>query len=229
MAKELGKIQKPSLDGFREERKLYCVLLLPYLKGINVPKDYSEKVSLYWQQVSEQVESLEKAGKVSHVFHESVFRSGEEAMNMIKRMNEKSYGLVKAKCKAGATLQALEDKNLLDEYLDWSLCISVVGRSQNVLEQVAGFQAEAAIKREEHISKKINETLRENEAGMLIMTDENRIRIQPKISSDIQVFLVRPPALNEVQHWLREYMLERMKRKRVDQEAGEESSVHEDE
>lgn len=219
MAKELGRIQKPSLDGFREGRKLYCVPLLPYLKSIDVPKDYSAKVSLYWQQVSEQVESLEKAGKVLHVYHESVSRSGEEAINMIKRMNEKSYELVKAKCKAGATLQALEDKSFLDEYLDWSLCMSVVGRSQKVLKQVAGFQAEAAIKREEHMSKKINETLRENEAGMLIMTDENRIRIQPKISSDIQVFLVRPPALNDVQRWLREYMLERIKREGVDQEA----------
>lgn len=219
MSKELGRIQKPSLDGFREGRKLYCVPLLPYLKGIDVPKDYSEKVSLYWQQVSEQVESLEKAGKVSHIYHESVSTRGEEAMKMIKRMNEKSYGLVKAKCKVGATLQALEDKILLDEYLDWSLCMSVVGRSQKVLKQVADFQTEAAIKREEHISKKINETLKENEAGMLIMTDENRIRIQPKISSDIQVFLVRPPALNEVQLWLRDYMLEHMKREIADQKA----------
>ncbi|KPV63378.1 MAG: hypothetical protein AOA65_1386 [Candidatus Bathyarchaeota archaeon BA1] len=146
------------------------------------------RVSLYWRQVAEQVESLERAGKVSKVYHESVSSSGEEAMDAIKRMNEKSYKLVKAKCAAGATVQALEDKDSLDEYLDWSMCLSVVGRSQNVVRKIIDFREEAAKRREEHISKRINETLKENEAAMLIMTDENRMRIQPKLSSDIQVF-----------------------------------------
>jgi hypothetical protein len=220
MAKELGRIQKPSLERFKEGRKLYCVPLLPYVEDGGFPKDYHEKVSLFWRQVVEQVENLEKAGKVSKVYHESITSSGEEAMDTIKRMNKKSYELVKAKCEAGATLQVIEDKDSLDEYLDWSMCLSVVGRSRNVFKKIIDFQEEAAEKREEYISNRINETLKENEAGILLMTDEIRMRIQPKLSSDIRTFLVHPPALNDVQRWLRDYMLERMKK-----EASEETST----
>ena len=140
----------------------------------------------------------------------SIAFDGEEAKEMIKRINEKSYALVKDKCAAGATLQALEDKDLLDEYLDWSMCLSVVGRSPDVFKKIVTFQEEAAKKREEYMSERINETLGENEAGILFMTNETRMRIQPKLSSDIKVFLVHPPALNDIQQWLREYMSKRM-------------------
>ena len=111
MSKELGRIQKPSLERFKDGRKLYCVPLIPCVEGNDVPKDYHESVSLYWRQVAEQVENLKKAGKVSKVYYESVSSSGEEAMDTIKRMDEESYKLVKAKCAAGTTIQALEDKD----------------------------------------------------------------------------------------------------------------------
>ena len=212
MAKELGRIQKPRLDGFKEGRKLYCVPLLPYSKDMQLPEEYDEKVSLYWQQVADHVANLENVGKVAHVFHESVAVSGNDAVELIKRINEKGHEFVAARVIAGAALQALEDTNLLDEYLDWSLCLSVVGRSLKVAQQVGGLQAQAAENRDEHIAKTINGTLRKNEAGLLVMSDDSRIRIQPKISSDIQIFLVHPPALNDVQRWLREYMLTRAKR-----------------
>jgi hypothetical protein len=76
-----------------------------------------------------------------------------------------------------------------------------------VFKKIVDFQEEARI----HLER-INETLKENEAEMLIMTDENRMRIQPMISSDIRVFLVRPPDLNDVQRWLRECTIECVKK-----------------
>ena len=70
-----------------------------------------------------------------------------------------------------------------------------------------------AKRREEHISKRINETLKENEVGMLIMTDENRMRSNRSFHRPTS-FLVHPPALNDVQRWLRDYLSERMKREK---------------
>ena len=46
MSKELGRIQKPSLERFKEDRKLYRVPLIPYAEGNDVPKDYHESLPL---------------------------------------------------------------------------------------------------------------------------------------------------------------------------------------
>jgi len=39
-----------------------------------------------------------------------------------------------------------------------------------------------------------------------IITDENQLGLQSYLPSDIKIFLIRPPALNDIQRWFREYM-----------------------
>ena len=221
MVQKLGKIEKPSLAKFRHGRKLFCVPLIPYLQSEEAQEDFQEKVSLYWKQANEQVSNLEKVGKITCVYHESITSNGESAMNAMKRINEKCYQFVKAKLEQGARLEVVEDRETLDEYLDWSICLSVIGRSQKVVNQIIDFQGKVAKRRYDHIAKRIKETLEDDEAGLLIMTEENRMSLQSYLPSDIQVFLVRPPALNDVQRWLRDYMIERMKKENVEQKAEE--------
>ncbi|MGQ9722884.1 MAG: hypothetical protein ACUVXA_16370 [Candidatus Jordarchaeum sp.] len=206
MPETLGKIAKPSVDEFKEGRKLYCVPLLINIK--EGPSEYQEKYNLYWEQVAEHINGLEKAGKVSKIYHEAVFLPEEKGLEAIKQLNEKSYQLVKHKVEQGAKLQALEDRDLFNEYTDWLVALSVVGRSKKVADKVLEYYREVSDRRDEHVAKQINETLKEGEAGMLIMSDEYRIHIQTQLSPDIQVFLVRPPALNDIQQLLRE-MLQR--------------------
>jgi hypothetical protein len=202
MAETLGRITKPSVDKFKGERKLYCVPLLINIK--DAPQQYQEKYNLYWDQVAEHINGLEKAGKVSKIYHEGIFSSGEEGLEAIRQFNEKSYQLVKSKYEQEAEIQALEDRDLFDEYTDWLMALSVVGRSKKVADKVLEYYRDVSDRRDEHIVKKINETLKEGEAGMLIMSDEYRMHIQPQLSTDIQVFLVRPPALNDIQQIIRE-------------------------
>ena len=104
------------------------------------------------------------------------------SLEKIKLQNEKSYELVKLKVESGASLVAIEDKTLFQEYLDWSLCLSVV-RSNTVAEKIRNFYQEAEKNREEYIAKKIEETLKEGESGILIMRDEYRMRIQSKLEA----------------------------------------------
>lgn len=202
MAKTLGKIEKPPVSHFEKKRKLYCVPLLYSIK--NAPKEYLEKLDLYWNQATEHINNLEKAGKVSKIYYESISSSNEDALKEIKQIDERSYKLVKVKFDQGAEIISLEDKEVFNEYMDWSICLSVISRSKNVFAKVLEFYEEAHKKRIEHITKRINETLNDGEAGLLIMNDDDRSRIQ--FSSDIEVFLVRPPALNEILRWLRDYL-----------------------
>jgi hypothetical protein len=204
MSETLGKISKPSVDEFKESRKLYCVPLLINVK--DAPSEYQEKYNLYWNQVAEHINGLEKAGRICKIYHEAVFQSGEEGLDAVKQLNEKSYQLVKSKLDQGAEIQALEDRDLFNEYTDWLMALSVVGRSKKVADKILEYFREVSDRRDEYIVKRINETLKTGEAGLLIMSDEYRMHIQPQLSPDIQVFLVRPPALNDIQRLLREML-----------------------
>jgi hypothetical protein len=125
---------------------------------------------------------------------------------MVKQLGEECYQIVKKKVDKGAKLVAVENAEILNELMDWSLCLSVVRRSQKVFTKVLEFHQEAGDRRNKEIAKKIDESLKKNNCGLLLMTDENRMQIQPILSSDIQVFLVHPPAYNDIMSGFRELL-----------------------
>nr|MDO8081720.1 hypothetical protein [Candidatus Freyarchaeota archaeon] len=88
------------------------------------------------------------------------------------------------------------------------MALSAVGRSKKVVDKILEYYREAIDKRDQHVTKQINQTLKEGEAAILIMRDEYRIHIQTQLPPDIQIFLVRPPALNDIQQILQK-MLQR--------------------
>ena len=207
MAQKLGEIKKPPLTKFHHVRKLFCLPLIPQLQGESIQEDLQKKVRLFWQQATKQISDLERTGKTSYLFIESITSDGEAVMDLVKQINEEVYHIVEEKCAQGAKLVVIEDKESFDEHLDWSMCLSVVRRSQKVVNQIIKFHGKAAQKRYEHIAQRIDDTLEDDQAGLLIMTDDNRLRLQPHLPSDIQVFLIHPPALNDVQRWFRDYLL----------------------
>ena len=70
MAEELGKINKPSVDEFKQGRKLYLVPLV--YRGKKSPDDYLERFNRYWNQVENQMGALErKLGRICRIYHSS--------------------------------------------------------------------------------------------------------------------------------------------------------------
>jgi hypothetical protein len=207
MAPELGKIERPALTKFRKGRKLFCVPLVPHPRGEGIQEELRKKIIQYWSQVTEQLDNLEKTGKITQIYHETITSNGEHALEGLKALNERSFELVKTKCAAGARIEGIEDQETFSEYLDWSMCLSVIGRSAKVAREVAGFHKAVAERRIQGMAEKIDGLLGKDEAALLIMADENRIRLQQKLQSDIQIFLVHPPAFNDIQSLLREYIL----------------------
>jgi hypothetical protein len=84
--------------------------------------------------------------------------------------------------------------------MDWSRCLIIGLQNPKVLSRVYDAYIEAGKKRNEAIARKVDETLRENETGLLLMRENHQVQIPP----DIQVFYVAPPALDEIKRWLRE-------------------------
>lgn len=196
---QIGKIEKPVTERFKEKRKVYLVPLIYPSEG--APPEYKERCHLYWQQVAEQLSNLEtKIGRVNRVYHETISLSGEDGMKFAEKLNPDSYQIVTSKCDNGASFEAIEDNALFQEAMDWERCFSVGFMTEKVTSKVLEFYAEASTKRYEFMAKKISETLKDNEAGLLFIREEHRLQFP----SDIEVFSVFPPTLDEIHRWLRD-------------------------
>jgi hypothetical protein len=200
MAEELGKIEKPSIEKFKKGRKLYFIPLI--YRSPELPEDYLQKFNKYWEQVEKQISELTlKLGEVKRVYHELIAVSGEDGIAAIKELNDCSNRIVQACLEKKAQLEAVEDVDLLTEFMDWSRCLVIGLQNPKVLSKVYESYIEVAKKRNEYIARKIDETLKEDEIGIVLMRENHQVQF----ASDIQVFYVSPPALDEIKRWLREH------------------------
>ena len=199
MAEELGKITKPPVEDFKKGRKLYFVPLL--IGSDDTPEEYLEKLGKYWEQVKKQLDELEsKLGSINVIYHELVPAAGEEGCNAVGDLCKDSHALIKAYMEKGARLDALEEVDILTEFMDWGRCLLIGLQNSAVANKVYESYMESGKKRNEFIAGKIDETLNDDEIGILFMRENHQVQFP----SGIQVFYVAPPALDEIKRWLRE-------------------------
>jgi hypothetical protein len=199
MPEQLGKIERLEAELFKQGKKLYLVPLV--YSGEDAPDEYKEKCSRYWQQVIEQLTNLtSKIGMVNQVYHESIFQSGEDGMKVMERLNPSSYQIAKTHCDNGAIFETIEERELFEEVMDWQRCLMLGFMSDKVASKVSEFYVEATKKRNEFMAKKISETLKDDEAGLLFIREEHSVQFP----SDIEVFSIFPPALDEIHRWYRD-------------------------
>jgi hypothetical protein len=203
MAQELGRLEKPLADDYRAGRKLLFVPLI--LVPVQPPVELKERLDRYWQQVEDHVSTLEsKLGSVTRVYHELVPVGGDEGAKAIEQLSGLVYGVVKARLERGATVEPVEDGELLAEFMDWGRCLSLGLQSQTAFGHVYQLYSEAQKKREEHIAKQIDTSLPAAEMGILFLREGHGVQFP----SDIRVFYVAPPALEDLKHWLRDHPLQ---------------------
>ena len=199
MSEELGKLEKPEAETFKKGRKLYFIPL--FYSGKDAPADYIEKLKIYWVQVEQQINSLEsRLGQINKIFHEYIPESGESGLKLIKEMNSESYEVVKNRIEKGTQFEALENHDLLTEFMDWGSCLAIGLQNQHVVTKVYEFYADVVKKRNEYIIKHLDETIKGDEIGMLFMREGNNLQFPP----DMEVFYVSPPALDDLIRWFRE-------------------------
>lgn len=199
MSEELGKIEKPLAEEFKTGRKLYFVPLI--YQGKKAEAEYQEKCNKYWEQLENQIEELElKLGKVSKIYHEFISAGGEDGVKAVEELNDQSCQIIKKRLEIGAQLEPIEDRELLTELLDWTRCLAVGLQNQKVFAMIYELYAEVSKKRNEHIAKQIDDTLKADEIGILLMREGHQVQFP----SDIQLFYIAPPALDEIKRWLRD-------------------------
>jgi len=197
--KKLGKIEKPEASKFKGKKKLYLVPLLFSWPG--APEEYIKKLNSYWQQVAEQLANLEsKMGRVSRIYHEAITETGKEGLKALKRLSPASFQIVSDKRHNGAKFELVEDRELIEQSLDWERLLFTGFVSQKVARIVSDFFLEASRNRYQHIAQRIAKTLKDNEAAVLFIREGHLVQF-PK---DLEVFSIAPPVLDEIHRWLRE-------------------------
>jgi len=201
MTTPLTQMPKPEAAQFSAKRKLFLVPI--FLFPPDLPDDASRLLERYWSEVRDHIQNLERTlGTVKYVFHETIYADGEEGMRMVEAMNPFGGTFVQAMCSAGASLESTEDRTVVEEHSDWQRCLSIGLMSEKVMNLAMNGIQETTRQRFEHIGKRISDTLRENEAGVLFISEGHTVQFP----SDIQVFFVAPPALDAVKRWISDQM-----------------------
>ena len=139
-------------------------------------------------------------GQVTLIYHETVDVEGEEGLKMLEGLNPKSHGMVNDRCKESGSLKCIEVSELLEEVMDWERCIMVGLISEKVAKQVYEAYGEASRNRYQFISKTIDETLKPGDVALLFIREGHLVQFP----QDIEVFMVAPPALDEIHRWARD-------------------------
>jgi hypothetical protein len=199
MSEELGRVTKPEVSSFKHNRKILQVPLI--YSGKDAPADYVVLFEKYWQQATEMISRLEgKLGNATVILHESVTDTGEYGNKIIKELNPKSHALCEARIKSGGSLLSFEDPVLLAEVMDWERCLMIGFISENVARKVYDSFHEASKLRYQHISKAIDELLKDGDIALLFIREGHSVQFPV----DMDVFMVAPPALDEIHRWARD-------------------------
>ncbi len=204
-AQELGRIDRPSAAQYSGRRKLILVPLV-YSPAADDPAG-AAALQNYWEQAQTQVAALENAlGGLHRVYHESITAGAEEGLQQLQAGDRRSHSLVSRKCgpsagSGGAVLEATEDMEILLETLDLQRCLMMPLASPSVAARLNEWYAETNRRRYEHIASRIDATLEENGVGLLLISERHQVQFP----SDIEVFYVSPPALDEFRRWLQNW------------------------
>lgn len=201
MTTPITQITRPEAGQYTGQRKLFLVPI--FLFPPDIPEDATRLLERYWSEVRDHIQSLERSlGTVTYVFHETIYADGEEGMRMVEAVNPFGCSFVQAMCSAGASLEATEDRAVVEEHSDWQRCLSIGLMSEKVMTLAMDGIQETTRQRFAHIGERISSTVKENEAGALFISEGHSVQFP----SDIQVFFVAPPALDAVKRWIDDQM-----------------------
>jgi hypothetical protein len=202
MAAKLGKVERPYASTFQNKRKLLLVPLVHHFP--NQPKEGELLLQKYWVHMQSQVKSLEtQIGAITHIYHENLTENGDVGLSKLKSMNERSYKFAISKRQNQASLEATENEDILLELVDLQRCLMIPLVSNKIANMLQELYLENLKNRYAYISNHINESLGNDQIGILLINERHQVQFP----TDMEVFYVSPPALDEYRRWLQNWLV----------------------
>ena len=203
MVEELGRITRPATANYQGKRKLLLAPLVNLaVPAESMPPEGAEILARYWDQVDVQVRAVQNAlGSVTHVYHENLPEGGDAGLGYLEATAQGSHELTAGLVQTGAVLETTESMAILAETLDLQRCLMQPLMSPAVAGRLQEWFGEANHRRYEFVADAIDNTLGEDETGLLLINERHQVQFP----ADIEVIYIAPPALDEFRRWLQNW------------------------
>ena len=129
----LGNTGRSNPGQFDGKKKLLLIPTIPITPDFeSVKGDLCDK---YCDEVMQQIGGLESAlATVKFVFHEMIRVGGEEGVKLVEAVSMRASSSIKRYIGSGASMEPIEDEEVLREISDWQRCMSIGLLSKKVYE-----------------------------------------------------------------------------------------------
>ena len=150
-------------------------------RRVAIPSDLGEKSSEFWGYVEDRLKVL--STRIKRVYVESAYRGGIDNLNKIRETDEKLHQVLGWLLDQGAEITATEDILLILEAESWSdLAQQGAGGAEG--EMLEDSLRDRCI----FVSKRVSETLKEGETGVLFVDTLRELNFD----ADIRVIRMMP-------------------------------------
>ena len=146
-----------------------------------VPDDYDARSEEFWTYVTDRLTGFR--GRVKWIFRESLSEDTKEALKEASGDEERGLSLIVGLLEEGAKLKRTEDSILVAETESW---LQMIRSSPN--DALLELHEQSLAERNSHISNLIDQSLGEDEVGLLLIDSKRRLEL-PK---DIRIVRVLP-------------------------------------
>ncbi len=140
-----------------------------------LPDDFASKTTEFWSYVEDKLRMY--LAKIQRVYRDEIFQHGDPALHYLSSIDQENYSLVKRLVEHGAAVEATEDSMLIAESQAW-LEMTMRQPSGTIAQE---FYHVTMRERDEYVSKKIEETLKEDELGILFLEPTRSIKLNEQI------------------------------------------------
>ncbi len=157
-----------------------------------LPDDYDSKAKEFWDYVGARFSSL--GGRLKRIYLESTGVMGKRHLELLKMSDPLQFEVVNSAVESGAGILEAEDPELVLETLSWlqrmqeMLAAGKGEDTEDSLKMIGEMLQESLKERDAAVSKAIDESLKEGEAGALIMDMSRQI----DLPTDIRVVITCP-------------------------------------
>lgn len=215
---ELGKMEKPRAEDFKEKRKLYVVPMLPFEELALQFKIDTAAVERLWGEVRDKIEYfVSMYGDLKFLYIEGITADESAGIEYFERFGKDSnhYKLMKNLIDKGAVIKGIDKSEyvkrsrlLFEEYSRsflpetkethegfYGKDIDFEGWRNYLVKKILETQEEM-----NRLASRILGEMPEDANGVLIITDGRAV----EFPEGMDVFQIRPPAFDEISRNLRE-------------------------
>jgi hypothetical protein len=140
-----------------------------------LPDDFDLRTLEFWSYVEDKLQAY--VGKIQRVYRDEIADGGEEGLAALSAVQPLNYLIVKKLVDAGATFEETEDPMLIVESASWVETIK-----NNPFDPVSLEMYQETIKeRDGYVSKRIDETLGEDETGVLFIKPKREVNLKESV------------------------------------------------